>query len=115
MFEPGPVIALAGHRFLATSKGLSLREAVFAIRLDRDGAAAGFRTFGRGGEEAVLEDLTRWAAGHLLVGVSTHQTFNRRVLEPSTPASSERQDAAAVFFVGAYGAEDFVAGPLRTR
>ena len=117
-FEPGPVIALAGHRLLATSKGLSLRNAVFAIRLDRDGTAAGFRTFGHASAEAMRNDLTQWAAGHLLVGVSTHQAFNRQSLEASTQTRQTHsgwRDADLAFFVGAYGTADFATGPLWTR
>ena len=104
-FEPGPVIALAGHRLLATSKGLSLRDAVFAIRLDHDGAAAGFRTFDDANAEALRNELTQWAGGRQLVGVSTNQKFNRDAL-------AER-DADLAYFVGTYGTEDFVAGPVR--
>ena len=104
-FEPGPVITLAGHRLLATSKGLSLRDAVFAIRLDHDRAAAGFRTFGNANAEALRNELTQWAGDRQLVGVSTNQKFNRNAL-------AER-DADLAFFVGTYGTEDFVAGPVR--
>ena len=104
-FEPGPVITLAGHRLLATSKGLSLRDAVFTIRLDHDGAAAGFRTFGNANAEALRNELAQWAGGRQLVGVSTNQKFNRDAL-------AER-DADLAYFVGTYGTEDFVAGPVR--
>ena len=118
-FEPGPVITLAGHRFLATSKGLSLRDAVFAIRLDHDGAAAGFRTFGDASAETVYNELMHWAAGGPLVGVSTHRTFNRQALEASTqarqPSSSWQGADLPAFFIGVHGMEDFVVGPLRAR
>ena len=118
-FDLGPVIELAGHRFLATSKGLSLRDAVFAIRLNHGGEAAGFRTFGDASAEAVRDDLTQWAAGHLLVGVSSHRSLNREALEASSTQARQThsgwRDVDLAFFVGVYGTEDFVAGPLRTR
>ena len=111
-FEPGPVITLAGHRLLATSKGLSLRDAVFAIRLDHDGTAAGFRTFDDGTGNA----LGGWAGSHLLVGVSTDRAFNSqaRVSTRAMQAHPGWRDADLTFFVGTYGTENLMAGPLRT-
>lgn len=115
-FELGPVVTLAGHRFLATSKGLRLRDAVFAIRLAKSqDASTGFRTLGHASAEAVLEDLTQWAAGHMLVGVSTHRPFNRQVLEPSMQPPVGWQDTDVAYFIDAAGTGDFVAGPLRAR
>ena len=114
-FEPGPVITLAGHRLLATSKGLSLRDAVFAIRVNHNGAGPGFRTFGKASGEAVRDDLTKWAAGYRLVGVSTHQEFNAFLRNTSTVEPSSESTADTVFFVGAYGTEHFASGPLVQR
>ena len=106
----GPVIDLAGRRVLATSKGLGLRDAVFAIRLDDEGSLAGFRSFDDTSGEAVLHEFARWSAGHVVVGVSTNQPFNARN-KLATEGSSD-EPAGTTFFAGAYGTERFVKGPL---
>ena len=62
----------------------------------------------------MLNEMAQWVAGHMLVGISSHQAFNR-ALRSSTQAHSGWQDADVAFFVGAYGTEGFVAGPLRER
>ena len=114
-FEPqGPVIDLAGRRVLATSKGLHLRDAVFAIRLDDAGAVVGFRTFGDTAGEVVLREFAQWATGHVVVGVSTDQIFNS--FHRSTPdIESLSKDAVdTAFFAGAFDKGRFVTGPLVT-
>ena len=112
-FDPqGPVIDLAGRRLLATSKGLRLRDAAFAIRLDEAGSVAGFRTFHGTGGEAALHEFARWATGHVVVGVSASQMFN--AFHRKTPAIEGLSDepAGTAFFSATYGTERFVTAPL---
>ena len=108
------MIDLAGRRVLATSKGLHLRDAVFAIRLDRAGTVAEFRTFGDTAAEAVHE-FAQWATGHVVVGLSTNQTFN--VFHHSTTTSDPLASSTAdtVSFAAAYGTDGFATAPLVTR
>ena len=118
-FEPqGPVIDLAGRRVLATSKGLHLRDAVFAIRVDDTGTVAGFRTFGQANAQIVLNEMTHWAEGYLLVGVSTHETVNRKlsvVDKGEREFASSWRDTNASFFIGIHGTEGLVSGALRSQ
>ena len=94
-----------------------MRDAIFAIRIDHNGAAAGFRVFD-GGADVLENDLAEWAAGHVLVGVSTDRAFNSEARDASTQAMQTQSgwlDADLTFFIGTYGTENFTAGPLRTR
>ena len=104
LFDPaGPAIEAGDLRMLATGSGLRLRDAVFAIALDADGAATGIRHFyGAGAADA----LAAWAANRSLIGVSQHAAFNQGAVgEPTSLA----------YFAGRPGTADFVAAPLRAR
>ena len=103
----GPMLELDGRKILATGKGLSLRDEVFALELDAAGGVAAIRRFASEGQVAAAEEFERWAGGKTVVGVSTDPAFNRDAL---------RQDAAdAAFFAGAFGTRNFIAGPLHSR
>lgn len=102
----GPMLVLDGRKILATGKGLSLGHAVFALELDAAGGIAAIRHFVSEGQ-AAAEQFAHWADGKTLVGVSTNPAFNHDAL---------RQGAAeTAFFAGAFGARNFVAGPLHSR
>lgn len=96
-----------------------MRDAVFTIRLNDAGTVAGFRTFDQASAETVLNEMTQWAEDNLLVGVSTHQTDNRKLSsinkDRQDDTSTSWQDADISFFVGTQGTEHFVAGPLRSQ
>ena len=77
----GPVITIGRARILATGRGLSLDDALFAIGFDERGRAADFRHFpGPPHAAAGFEPFRRWAAGRPVVGISSHPAFNRRLL-----------------------------------
>ncbi len=116
-FDPeGPAIEVDDNRVLATARGLTLRDAAFAIAFDADGRAKAVQHFRAADlrpdsrhtlkDDSVSEALAAWAAGRSVVGVSSATSFNRRIL---------REQAAIVFFAGRFGTDAFVAGPLRSR
>ena len=107
---PGPVIAVDDARMLATHRGLRLEEAVFAIAFNADGKAARHRSFAGGDGQTMRRELQQWAGGQLLVGVSTHRGFNRRL--PVGPAAPVDAADAGAYFLGRMGTVDFVAGRL---
>ena len=101
----GPSIEIDGAHILATHRGLRLREAVFAIAFDVDGAAVRHRSFAGTDEYALLRQVEQWAESKWLVGISTHEDVNRRL--PCGDVGSGE------FFAGRLGAHDFVCGQLR--
>ena len=64
-FEPeGPVIAVGDARILATGRGLSLAEGLFAIAFDAGGGATTFRHFpGGGAGRGTVGEFLDWARG----------------------------------------------------
>ena len=112
-FDPqGPVMEMDGHRILATGKGLSLRDAIFALEIDAAGEVAGVRAFPDQARTSVPSNgaaaaFTRWAVGRRIVGVSTNRAFNLEALDG--------EPAKTLFFVGEFGAENFVLAPLHAR
>ena len=97
----GPTMTMDGHRILATSKGLQLRNAAFAVELDDEGGALDFHVF------PADSNFAAWAEGRRLVGVSTADVYR--------PAALDEPLADAYFFAGGFGTKDFVSGPLRAR
>ena len=112
-FAPqGPLMEVDGHRILATGKGLSLRDAIFALEIDAEGEVASVRAFPDQAPASVPSNgaaaaFTRWAVGRRIVGVSTNRAFNLEALD-GEPAETS-------FFVGEFGAENFVLAPLHAR
>ena len=109
-FDPaGPTIEVGDLRMLATGQGLRLHQTVFAIARDAQGRSDDIRHFH--GTDAVPA-FTAWAGQRLVLGVSTHPTFNQQTLGVSS---------AMALFVGtldvAGGATEpaFLARPLLTR
>ena len=103
----GPVIELDGQKILATGKGLSLRDEVFALALDAEGGVAAIRHFPGAGQGLGAEEFERWAGGKTVIGISTNQAFNRRAA-PSRAADP-------VFFAGRFGTPHFIVGPLHSQ
>lgn len=107
----GPTITVDGHRILATSKGLQLRSALFAVELDAEGGVADFHVFPPDARTqspgAAASDFAAWAEGRRLIGVSTADAYK--------PAALDGSLADAYFFAGGFGTEGFVSGPLRRR
>lgn len=100
-FDPrGPLIVAHETRVLATNIGLRLDAAAFAIALRADGSA---EAIGRFGQDDAYDALSSWANGRAVIGVSTHQAFNRHLLAT---------DAAMAFFAGVPNTASFAAGPL---
>lgn len=104
---PSPIIALDGRRILVTDRGLRLQRAVFAIAFDADGRAVAHRSFRGADGQAVLRAVEDWASGRMLIGVSSHQGINQRLL----PEGIDE----ATFFIGRIGADGFIVGPLSGR
>ena len=74
----GPIVDVDGRRLLATRKGLNLRDAVFAVRLDDADTGIDFRTFDDSSGESVVHEVERWADGDAIVGV-LHQSDVQRL------------------------------------
>ena len=107
-FRPeGPMIELDGQRILATSKGLALRDALFALELDASGGIAAIRHFPGQGQGLGAEAFERWAGGRTVIGISSDSAFNRRALGDGA--------ADLAFFAGPFGTPHFVVGPLQSR
>ena len=107
-FTPeGPLIELDGQRILATSKGLALRDALFALELDASGGVAAIRHFPGQGQGIGAEAFERWAGGRTVIGISSDSAFNRRALGDGA--------ANLAFFAGPFGTPHFVVGPLQSR
>ena len=107
-FRPeGPMIELDGQRILATSKGLALRDALFALELDASGGIATIRHFPGQGQGLGAEAFERWASGRTVIGISSDSAFNRRALGAGAPILA--------FFAGPFGTPNFVVGPLQSR
>ena len=107
----GPTITMDSHRILATSKGLQLRNAVFAVELDAEGIVVDFHVFPPDTRVQALsateQNFAAWAEGRQLVGVSTADAYR--------PAALDGSLADAHFFAGGFGTNGFVSGPLRAR
>ena len=109
----GPMMEMSGHRILATGKGLSLRDAIFALEIDAAGKVASIRAFPNQARAAVPSNggaaatFTRWAVGRRIVGVSTNRAFNLEALDG--------EPAETLLFVGEFGAKNFVLAPLHGR
>ena len=104
----GPVIRVDGRRLLATHHGLSLDHAIFAIEFDSSGNVVGFGSSdtldGFGPSERAHGES---GAGRWLIGVSSNETFNRSFLPDA--------DVKLTYFIGRFGAEDFIVRPLWWR
>lgn len=107
----GPTIAMDGHRVLATSKGLQLRNAVFAVELDATGGVVDFHVFPSDtrapASGADNSNFAAWAEGRQLVGVATGNAY--------TPTALDGSSTDGYFFAGNFGTRGFVSGPLRRR
>ena len=107
----GPTITVDGQTILATSNGLQLRRAVFAVEIDAEGGVADFHVFPPDlrvrGSTAADADFATWAEGRRLVGVSTADAYK--------PAGWDGSLADAFFFAGDFGTNGFVSSPLRQR
>lgn len=96
----GPTIHVDGRRVLASSEGLALVDAIFAMEFDAAGNMAGFR-------DGELPDQFVLAGDGIFVGVSTNSIFNERLV-PDAPTKT-------AFFAGRLNGGDLVAGPLWWR
>ena len=107
----GPTITMDGQRILATSKGLQLRSALFAVELDAEGGVVDFHVFPPDtrtqAPSAAGSNFAAWAEGRRLVGVSTSDAYK--------PAALDGSLADAYFFAGSFGTKGFASGPLRRR
>ena len=100
-FDPdGPLIATEDMEMLATSTGLRLNDAVFAIALDGDGHAQAIGNFR---QPHLSEAFSNWAADRAVIGVSSDERFNRGVL---------KAEATLAYFAGVLGGPEFVTGVL---
>ena len=97
----GPTIEIDGRNIVATNEGLTLTNAIFAMKFDGEGNFIGFRD-----GELVDEFLAETDEG-IWVGVSTSDRFNGQFVsgEPSKLA----------LFAGCFGADSLVAKPLWWR
>ena len=98
----GPTMEIDGERLLATGRGLSFEDAVFALAVGRDGTVA----------EVLDADAFAAVAGGVdppaVVGLSSRHETNRRLL---VAAGEDAEPAPAlIFFAGRPGTPDFVAG-----
>lgn len=100
-FDPeGPLIATEDVEMLATSAGLQLNDAVFAIAFDNDGYAQAIGNFR---EPHLIEAFSSWAADRAVIGISSNEDFNRGVL---------KTEATTAYFAGSPSSAKFVAGVL---
>ena len=107
----GPTITMDGHRILATSKGLQLRSALFAVELNAEGGVVDFHVFPTDARtqptSAADSNFAAWAEGRRLVGVSAADAYK--------PAALDSSLADAYFFAGGFGTNGLISGPLRRR
>ena len=97
----GPTIEIDGRSMTATNEGLTLTNAIFAMRFDENGEFVGFRD-----GEFVDEFLAETDEG-MWVGVSTNDRFNARLVSGGP--------SKLVFFAGCFDANGLVARPLWWR
>ena len=115
-FDPaGPTIEIGDLRLLATGRGLTLDDAVFALASRASREPIDIRHF-RG--DGAFEAFAAWAAGRSVLGVSRQPTFNRRLAEVSH-LSDAGPPASALYFAGrmarTLGEDELVAGWLVAR
>ena len=97
----GPTIEIDGRSMTATNEGLTLTNAIFAMKFDENGEFVGFRD-----GEFVDEFLAETDEG-MWVGVSTNDRFNARLVSGGP--------SKLVFFAGCFDADRLVAKPLWWR
>ena len=97
----GPTIEIDGRSIVATNEGLTLTNAIFALKFDESGNLVGFR------DGELLDEFLADTVEGMWVGVSTNDRFNARLVsgEPSKLA----------FFAGCFDEDGLVAKPLWWR